>query len=60
MGIVVAGIALAAGIVTDDVCAVVIGMILVTTLSSPFVIKYVFSHKRPGPDVEPAGRPKDY
>jgi len=37
-----------------------IGMILVTTLSSPFVIKYVFSHKRPGPDVEPAGRPKDY
>ena len=42
VGIVVAGIALAAGVVSEDVYAAVLGMVLVTTIASPYLIKRVF------------------
>ena len=46
VGIVVAGIALAAGAVTDDVYAAVLGMVLATTIISPYLIKAVFSRRK--------------
>ena len=42
VGIVVAGIALAAGAVTEDVYAAVLGMVLATTVISPYLIKAAF------------------
>lgn len=53
VGIVVAGIALAAGAVTEDVYAAVLGMVLATTIISPYLIKAAFgaprrSGKEPG------------
>ena len=65
VGIVVAGIALAAGVVSEDVYAAVLGMVLATTILSPYLIRAVFSRHqhpsegpRPGPD-EDAGRAPD-
>ena len=46
VGIVVAGIALSTGVVTEDVYAAVLGMVLVTTVISPYLIKAVFSRQR--------------
>ncbi len=42
VGIVVAGIALASGALGDKVYAAIIGMVLITTLTSPFLIKAVY------------------
>ena len=42
MGIVVAGYALAAGAIGDDVYADILGMVLATTILAPFLIKAVF------------------
>jgi Kef-type K+ transport system membrane component KefB len=42
VGIVVAGYALAAGAVNDDVYAAMLGMVLATTILAPFLIKWVF------------------
>jgi Kef-type K+ transport system membrane component KefB len=42
VGIVVAGFALAAGAVSDDVYAAMLGMVLATTILAPFIIKWVF------------------
>jgi len=39
VGIVVAGIALGTGVMSDDIYAAVIGMVLVTTIAGPFLIK---------------------
>jgi Kef-type K+ transport system membrane component KefB len=55
VGIVVAGIALTAGVVTEDVYATVLGMVLVTTIVSPYLIKAVFGRRRPVADVPAAG-----
>ena len=46
VGIVVAGIALAAGAVTEDVYAAVLGMVLATTVISPYLIKAAFGGRR--------------
>ena len=46
VGIVVAGIALAAGAVTEDVYAAVPGMVLATTIVGPYLVKAVFSGGR--------------
>ncbi len=46
VGIVVAGIALAAGAVSEDVYAAVLGMVLATTIVSPYLIKAVFTGGR--------------
>jgi len=46
VGIVVAGIALAAGVVSEDVYAAVLGMVLATTVISPYLIKAVFGRRR--------------
>jgi Kef-type K+ transport system membrane component KefB len=66
VGIVVAGIALAAGAVSEDVYAAVLGMVLATTIVSPYLIKFVFgaahghkdgghkSHGKEGDDPETA------
>jgi len=48
VGIVVAGIALAAGAVTEDVYAAVLGMVLATTVISPYLIKAAFGGRRRG------------
>jgi Kef-type K+ transport system membrane component KefB len=54
VGIVVAGIALAAGVVSEDVYAAVLGMVLATTILSPYLIKAVFSrHKHPSEGPKP-------
>jgi len=45
VGIVVAGIALAAGAVTRDVYAAVLGTVLATTVVSPYLIKAVFARR---------------
>jgi Kef-type K+ transport system membrane component KefB len=42
VGIVVAGFALAAGAIGDDVYAAILGMVLATTILAPFLIKAVF------------------
>ncbi len=42
VGIVVAGFALAAGAIGDDVYAAMLGMVLATTILAPFLIKAVF------------------
>ncbi len=42
VGIVVAGIALGTGVMSDDIYAAVIGMVLVTTIAGPFLIKLGF------------------
>ncbi len=42
VGIVVAGVALAAGAISDDVYAAILGMVLATTILAPFLIKAVF------------------
>jgi Kef-type K+ transport system membrane component KefB len=42
VGIVVAGIALASGALGDKVYAAIIGMVLLTTLTSPYLIKLVY------------------
>ncbi len=42
VGIVVAGIALASGALGAKVYAAIIGMVLITTLTSPFLIKWVY------------------
>jgi len=59
VGIVVAGIALAAGALSEDVYAVLLGMVLLTTVVSPYLIKAVFRKRgdekrgtRPGSDGE--------
>ncbi len=39
VGIVVAGIALGTGVMSDGIYAAVIGMVLVTTIAGPFLIK---------------------
>jgi len=51
VGIVVAGIALAAGAVSEDVYAAVLGMVLATTIISPYLIKAVFGGKRGSGDA---------
>ena len=58
VGIVVAGIALAAGAVTEDVYAAVLGMVLATTVISPYLIKSAFGNRRRGGEV-PGGSPKE-
>lgn len=58
VGIVVAGIALAAGAVTEDVYAAVLGMVLATTVISPYLIKAAFGDRRRGGEA-PGGAPKD-
>jgi Kef-type K+ transport system membrane component KefB len=53
VGIVVAGIALSAGVVSEDAYAAVLGMVLATTILSPYLIRAVFSRHKPsseGPD----------
>ena len=51
VGIVVAGIALASGAVTEDVYAAVLGTVVVTTVVSPYLIKAVFTRRgHPGDD----------
>ena len=60
VGIVVAGIALAAGVVSEDVYAAVLGMVLATTIISPYLIKAAFGAPRNGgrkPDDSAARRP---
>jgi len=52
VGIVVAGIALASGALGDEVYAAIIGMVLITTLTSPFLIKTVYG-RRPDERVRP-------
>jgi len=53
VGIVVAGIALTAGVVSADVYAAVLGTVLVTTIVSPYLIKAVFTRRvRPGDSGE--------
>ena len=47
VGIVVAGIALAAGVVSEDAYAAVLGMVLATTVLSPYLIRAVFSRRKP-------------
>jgi Kef-type K+ transport system membrane component KefB len=42
VGIVVAGFALAAGAISDEVYASILGMVLATTILAPFLIKAVF------------------
>jgi Kef-type K+ transport system membrane component KefB len=49
VGIVVAGTALAAGAISNDVYASVIGMVLVTTIISPFLIKAVYAKRSEKP-----------
>jgi len=49
VGIVVAGTALAAGAISKDVYASVIGMVLVTTIVSPFLIKAVYAKRSEKP-----------
>jgi Kef-type K+ transport system membrane component KefB len=51
VGIVVAGYALAAGAIGDDVYAAILGMVLATTIMAPFLIRAVF---RPHPTDEAA------
>ena len=46
VGIVVAGIALAAGVVSEDAYAAVLGMVLATTVLSPYLIRAVFSRRQ--------------
>jgi len=50
VGIVVAGIALSTGVMSDGIYAAVIGMVLVTTIAGPFLIKrgYAGSADRDG------------
>ena len=48
VGIVVAGIALGTGVMSDGIYAAVIGMVLVTTIAGPFLIKLGYG---PGTDV---------
>lgn len=48
VGIVVAGIALAAGALTEDVYAAILGMVLLTTVASPYLIKAVFKPRNGG------------
>ncbi len=61
VGIVVAGVALAAGVVSEDVYAAVLGMVLATTVISPYLIRAVFSRRRlePGAEDSGAGPPQD-
>jgi Kef-type K+ transport system membrane component KefB len=47
VGIVVAGIAFAAGAVGEDVYAAVIAVVLVTTFLAPFMIRHAFPRRRP-------------
>jgi len=58
VGIVVAGIALAAGAVTEDVYAAVLGMVLATTVISPYLIKAAFGNRPRGGEA-PGGSPKE-
>lgn len=57
VGIVVAGIALASGALGDKVYAAIIGMVLITTLTSPYLIKMVYGRhagervRPPGPEI---------
>jgi Kef-type K+ transport system membrane component KefB len=51
VGIVVAGIAYAAGAVTEDVYAAVISVVLATTFVAPFLIRRTFT-SAPRPDAE--------
>lgn len=55
VGIVVAGIALAAGAVTEDVYAAVLGMVLLTTIVSPYLIKAVFARRKHASGSDPDG-----
>jgi Kef-type K+ transport system membrane component KefB len=48
VGIVVAGIALAAGALTEDVYAAILGMVLLTTVVSPYLIKAMFKPRSGG------------
>jgi len=59
VGIVVAGIALASGAVSEDANAAVLGMVLATTMVSPYLIKAAFSRKKPANDAssEPDAAP---
>jgi len=50
VGIVVAGIALAAGALSEDVYAAVLGMVLLTTVISPYLIKAVFTRRKAPPE----------
>jgi Kef-type K+ transport system membrane component KefB len=54
VGIVVAGIALASGALADDVYAAIIGMVLITTISAPFLIKLVFGRGAATPHIAAA------
>jgi Kef-type K+ transport system membrane component KefB len=53
VGIVVAGYALGAGAVAEDVYAAILGMVLATTILAPFLIKWVF-RRRGGGETEQA------
>jgi Kef-type K+ transport system membrane component KefB len=54
VGIVVAGIALAAGAVSEDVYAAVLGMVLASTIVSPYLIRAVFSRRGEHPEKSDA------
>lgn len=45
VGIIIAGIGLTAGVLTGDIYNEVIGMIIVTTLLTPLLLKRVFKEK---------------
>src|SRR5665647_1898273 len=51
VGIVVAGIALASGALSEEANAAVLGMVLATTMVSPYLIKAAFSRKKPANDA---------
>lgn len=57
VGLVVAGIALASGVLDDGVYAAMIGMVLLTTLASPFLIKAVYARTRTDAGDRPARPP---
>ena len=63
VGIVVAGIALAAGALSEDVYAAILGMVLLTTIASPYLIKAVFRRRggraEGAPEGEKQPRPTD-
>ena len=60
VGIVVAGIALASGALGDEIYAAIIGMVLVTTVAAPFLIKAVYGRRGGEPDgaAGAAGEPE--
>lgn len=53
VGIVVAGLALASGALAEGVYAAIIGMVLITTILAPFLIKLVYGRRTGGRPQKP-------